>query len=302
MRSLIAALLGGVVLNAMALVPSARSQSDAHAATLQPALRDPLPPTIDTIRCARREPTRATEVAVVDFKSGIGTRFDSDPVYALLNSITTNTRIGAIVLRVDSSGGDSYTSKKLYEALHKAKTTCALPMASFIGNVGTSGGFWLAMAGDEVHADTLSTVGAVGIIAIFANEIEKYERQGVHYSVIRTGNRKWPLIPYLPVNEADTEKIKDSLAVVLDEFVAAVQTSRKSKLKLDRAQLTTGEAWMGREAFDLGLVDGPEEIDSAATRLIGSQPTAYRHFDLAKAVSSQPSAPEKTAVPVAANK
>lgn len=302
MRGVVAALFAGFVLSAATFAAWPRATSRVHAVSLQVTDRKTFPPPIDSIRCARRDAGTATEVAVVDVKSGVGATFESDAVYGLLNAITGDGKIGAIALRVDSSGGDSYASKKLYEALRKAKSTCGLPMASFIGNVATSGGFWIAMAADEVHADPLSTVGAVGIIAIFANETEKYQRQGIRYSVIRTGNRKWPLIPYLPVNEADTEKIKDSLAAVLDEFVAAVEIARKPKLKLDRAQLTTGEAWMGREAFALGLVDGPDDIDTVSARLIGAPPTAYRVFDLSKAGSSQPLDPAKSQFPVAANK
>ena len=78
------------------------------------------------------------------------------------------------------------------------------------------------------------------------------------------------------------DKIRDSLDIVVAEFVAAVETSRKDKLKLTRSQLTTGEAWMGRDATKLGLVDQPETVDSVSARLIGRPPTAYRLFDLAK--------------------
>lgn len=237
---------------------------------------------LDAIRCAERAPGQAREVAVIDFKGSIGGRLDSDAVYALMNRITGNPQIGGIALRIDSSGGNSYVAKKLHEILDRTKTECRLPMASFIGNVGTSGGYWVALAGDQIHADTLSTVGAVGVIAIYTNESEKQAREGIKHSVIRTGDRKWPLNPYLPVTADDERKIRDSLDIVLVEFLAAVQKSRGTRLQLTRDELATGEAWMGIEAKKLGLTDGPGDLGSVFSKLLGNAPTAYRQFDLAK--------------------
>lgn len=259
--------------------PGAGQGSDAPAGREQ---------RVDTVACAKRA-IAANEIALLDFRGEIPASFENDRVYATLNQVASNPRIAAIALRIDSSGGDSYGAKKLHQALRKLRTACAVPMAAFIGNVGTSGAFWLAMAADEIHADPLSTVGGVGVLATYVNEREKLEREGIRYSVIRTGDRKWPLMPYLPVDGADVQKIKDSLDIVLAEFVAAIEDARKAKLKLTREQLTSGEAWMGRDAFGLGLVDGPEEIDAFAVRHLGSLPAAYRFFSLSP--ERQPAGP-----------
>ncbi len=242
------------------------------------------PAKLSALTCNPTDRAIASEVAVIDFRGDIGAAFDSDAVYGLLNDITMDAHIGAILVRIDSSGGDSYVSKKLYEALKKAKA-CGVPMASFIENVGTSGAFWMAMAANEVHADPLSTVGAVGVIAVYKNEREKLEKEGIKATVIRTGERKWPLMPLLTVEDNDVAKVRDSLNIVLDEFVAAVEESRKDRLKLSRQQLTTGEAWMGRDASRFGLIDGADEADAVAERLLGRPPSAYRRYDLAAATA-----------------
>ncbi len=244
--------------------------------------------TIDTIRCAPRQKGTATEVALLDFRSAIGPTINTDAIYELLNRVSNDPRVGAIALRIDSAGGDSYVAKKLYDVLREVKSACGLPMESFIGRTGTSGGYWIALAADAIHADPVSTVGAVGVVSLYKNEKDKLDREGVRYTVVRTGERKWPLIPYLPVDEVDIRKVEKSLHLVLDEFVRAVETARKSKLKLERAALTTGEAWMGSEAEALGLIDHPESIDNASRRMLGASPTAYRRFDLAKAAGATP--------------
>lgn len=243
---------------------------------------------IDSVSCAARKPGSANEVAIIDFKGPIGDNFDPGAVYGLINGITTNGKIGAIALRVDSTGGNSYVAKKVYETLRKAKLGCGLPMAAFIGNVGTSGGYWIALAADEIHADTLSTVGGVGVVAIYTNESEKDAQAGIHHQVIRTGERKWPMIPYLPIRSDDVSKIHASLMIVLEEFVEAVETSRRGKLRVSRAELTTGEAWMGRDAQRLGLVEPPAEIAEVMTRLLGRPAEAYRQVDLSKAMAARP--------------
>lgn len=237
---------------------------------------------VDSLRCAERH--APDTVAVLDFSGDIGATFGSDSIYELLNAITSDAEIGAVILRVDSAGGDSYVSKKLHEAVHKIGTQCQLPMASFVGNTGTSGAYWLANAADEIHADSLSTVGAVGVIATYRNEKEKLDKEGIRYTVIRTGERKWPLIPYLPVEAADIDKVRASLDIVLGEFADAVVASRQGKLKLSRERLLTGEAWMGQEAYQLGLTDGPSSVEAVAARLLGRTPLLYRRFDLAAAL------------------
>lgn len=251
--------------------------------TARPASATPL----DAIHCVERTPGQAREVAVVDFKGGIGGALDTDAVYGLMNRIAGNRAIGGIALRVDSAGGNSYVAKKLHEILYSTKVQCGLPMAAFVGNVGTSGGYWMSLAADEIHADTLSTIGAVGVIAIYTNESEKQAREGIRHSVIRTGERKWPMNPYLPVTSDDEQKIRDSLEVVLAEFIATVEKSRGARLRLARDELATGEAWMGIDAERLGLTDGAGDLGSVFSRLLGGTPTAYRQFDLAKVAATE---------------
>lgn len=294
---------GGIMLSSGRVGQMSAAQAAADPQAGKPAAEAVVAggPRIDSIACAPRTAGPGSEVAVIDFKGEIGAFFDGDRVYGTLNAVAGNPRIGAIALRINSAGGDSYAAKKHYEALKRLRDACGLPMAAFIGNVGTSGAYWMAMAAGEVHADTLSTVGGVGVLATFMNEREKLDREGVHYSVIRTGERKWPLIPYLPVDNADVQKIRDSLDVVLAEFVAAIEAARQGKLTLTRAQLVTGEAWMGRDAVKLGLVDTAEDIDSYARRILPGGPSAYRIYPLSK----EGPRPEKPAVqestPVAAS-
>ena len=120
-------------------------------------------------------------------------------------------------------------------------------------------------------------------MAIYANEVKKLEKDGISQTVIRTGERKWPLMPYVPVAEDDVRKVRASLELVLGEFATAVEEARRGKSKLARAELVTGEAWMGAEAHVLGLVDGPAEVDGVMARLAGGEVRAYRQFDLAAA-------------------
>lgn len=278
-------MLGGWLLHSG--VAATTVQREAVIGSVRPAAVD-AGGQIDSVSCAVRKPGSANEVAIIDFKGPIGENFDPGTVYGLINGITTNGKIGAIALRVDSTGGNSYVAKKLYETLRKAKLGCGLPMAAFIGNVGTSGGYWIALAADEIHADTLSTVGGVGVVAIYTNELEKDAQAGIHHQVIRTGERKWPMIPYLPVKSDDVIKIRESLEIVLEEFVEAVETSRRGKLRLSRAELATGEAWMGRDARRLGLVEPAAEINEVMSRLLGRPAEAYRQVDLSKAMAARP--------------
>lgn len=282
-----AGLAVAILISCGALASAGRHTPDtATGAIAQP----PIPAVLDTIRCARRDAATATEVAVIDFFGFIDPRFNSDGVYRLLNEVALDGNIGAVALRIHSAGGDSYSANKLYEAVRKLKSTCAIPVASFIGNVGTSGAFWIAMATDEVHADPLSTVGGIGIITLHRNDRAKLAKEGTVYTVIRTGMRKWPLIPYLPIDAKDVEKIESSQKLVLAEFLAAVENARAGKLKLTREQLATGEAWMGRDAFALGLVDEPEDVDTTMRRLVKGL-SSYRFYDLSKAaVRSEPPA------------
>lgn len=285
-----------IAIAALALVGTDQGKALAHSVTdlvdqrLHQASASATP--LDAIQCVERAPGQAREVAVLDFHGNIGGKLDSDAVFGLMNRIAGNPKIGGIALRIDSSGGNSYVAKKLHEILVRTKTACQLPMASFIENVGTSGGYWMALAGDEIHADTLSTVGAVGVIAIYTNESEKQAREGIKHSVIRTGDRKWPLNPYLPVTAEDERKIRDSLGIVLVEFLAAVQQARGPRLHLSRDALATGEAWMGIEAEKMGLTDGAGDLGSVFGRLLGSAPTAYRQFDLAKVAATEKAADE----------
>ena len=72
----------------------------------------------------------------------------------------------AVVLKINSQGGSPVQSNLMYKRIRNLADKTKVPVISYIEDMAASGGYWLALAGDEIYADPSSVVGSIGAIHI----------------------------------------------------------------------------------------------------------------------------------------
>lgn len=169
--------------------------------------------------------------------------------------------VKAVAFRLNSPGGSPFYSEELYSYIRqKAEDNTSVPIFMFIEDIGASGGYYVACAGDHIYASKMSMVGSIGVIASSFGLKGLADKLGIERRVWKEGANKCAIDPFLPVEEEQVQRLKSMQAAIHEEFIRVVKDRRQAKLDTDDAaphpDLFTGAVWAGEEALRLGLVDG----------------------------------------------
>lgn len=174
-----------------------------------------------------------------------------------------NSRVKAIVLRVDSPGGDAMASDYIAEALKKAKSK--KPVIVSQGYVAASGGYWLSMYGDTIVAAPRTITGSIGAIGGWFYNNGLKDKIGMSTDFVKVGEHAdlgfgltLPLIglklPDRNLTEEERAIAEKDMKIVYNEFVEKVAVGRKKKAE-EIEQISQGRVWSGLDGKQVGLVD-----------------------------------------------
>ncbi len=187
--------------------------------------------------------------------AGFGRGLTDEALAPLVERAFGAKRLAAVALSINSPGGSPTQSALIAARIRRKAEEKKVPVYAFCEDVAASGGYWLATAGDEIFADDNSILGSIGVIYAGFGFHALLERQGVERRVHTAGRSKSMLDPFRPEKEEDVARILRLQGIIHDNFIAQVKGRRGAKLA-EGADLFTGEIWVGREAIDLGLIDG----------------------------------------------
>lgn len=165
----------------------------------------------------------------------------------------------AVALAINSPGGSPVQSRLILSAIRRMAAEKDVPVLAFIEDVGASGGYILALAGDEIYADDSSIVGSIGVISGGFGFHEALKRVGVERRVYTAGENKSMLDPFKPEDPADIARLEGILLELHEQFIDLVKGRRGDKLRAD-ADLFTGAVWTGPQAVENGLIDGTAQL------------------------------------------
>ena len=199
----------------------------------------------------------------------------------------------AVALAINSPGGSPAQSALLYRRIRQLAAERAVPVIAFTEDVAASGGYWLALAADEIYAEDTSLIGSIGVVTAGFGFVEAMGRLGIERRLFTAGENKSLLDPFLPEREGDVARLKTLQRDLHDSFKDLVRERRGAKLKGDEALLFSGEVFAGRRALGLGLIDGIGELrgvlrgmfgESVRLRLVETE--RRRRFSLGQLVPS----------------
>ena len=168
----------------------------------------------------------------------------------------------AVALQINSPGGSPVQSALIHARIRQFAAEKNLPVVAFAEDVAASGGYWLALAADEIFADTNSIVGSIGVISAGFGFQQVLERFGIERRVHAQGARKAMLDPFRPEQPEHVARLLAIQRDMHDSFKALVRERRGAKLVGDDATLFEGDVWTGRRAVELGLIDGLGDLRS----------------------------------------
>ena len=160
-----------------------------------------------------------------------------------------------VAISVNSPGGSPVQSRLIYSRVRELSAEKKKPVVMFVEDVAASGGYMIALAGNEIIADETSIVGSIGVVAATFGFVEAINKLGIERRVYTAGKNKVSLDPFQPEKKSDVAHVKALQEDMHDVFISMVKERRGSKLA-DDPEIFSGLYWTGRVAKEKGLIDG----------------------------------------------
>lgn len=186
---------------------------------------------------------------------------DGETLSREIRKVRQDSTYKAIVIRIDSPGGDAYASDVIWREVKLAADEKVV-VASF-GDVAASGGYYIACAADKIVASPNTITGSIGIFGIIPNAGELLNKKlGITQDVVKTNKFSDLISVTRPMNEYERSLLQDNIETGYDVFITHVSDGRKmDKTAVD--EIGQGRVWSGENAKEIGLVDEFGGIDDA---------------------------------------
>lgn len=169
-----------------------------------------------------------------------------------------NSNIKAIILNIDSQGGDVVESEKLYLLFRKLSKQ--KPLVSVINSMGASGAYIISMASDYIVAYNTSSIGSIGVILQTYEVTDLAKKMGISLTTYKNSSLKSAPNPLEKINPDVDMVISQQINDIYDYFLNIFIERRKIKVT-EAQEIANGQIYTGRQALEYGLVDkiGTEE-------------------------------------------
>ena len=174
----------------------------------------------------------------------------------------------AVAISINSPGGSPVQSRLIFQRIRELAAEKNKRVLVFVEDVAASGGYMIALAGDEIFADPTSIVGSIGVVSGGFGFPEMLKKIGVERRVYTAGTNKAILDPFQPEKENEIEYLKSLQLEIHQVFIDMVKDRRGEKLA-DDPDLFSGLFWTGGRGLALGLVDGLADMRSELKRRYG---------------------------------
>lgn len=205
-----------------------------------------------------------------------------------LKKAEADKRVKAVVLRIDSPGGDVTASDLIYRELKMFKQERRIPVLASIMDMGASGGYYVALAADRIYVHPTTVTGSIGVVAQVPQIEGLGNKIGVQMRVIKSGQYKdlgslWRA--FLP---GERDMLQGMIDEMYERFVAVVVENRPNLDEAAVRRLGDGRIYTAPQALQAGLVDDIKYLDqvielakaqagvSDASVVVYKRPTGYR--------------------------
>lgn len=172
--------------------------------------------------------------------------------------------VKAIIVRIESPGGEVLASDELYHAVLKAKAE--KPLVASMGSVAASGGYYVAVGSDHIIADELTITGSIGVIMETLNYKGLMDKVGLQTYTFKSGKFKDLMNGSREPTEEEKQLVTDLIMETYDKFVGIVAERRKLDVNALKSGMADGRILSGLQAKANGFVDELGDFDLAVQR------------------------------------
>ena len=186
-----------------------------------------------------------------------------DDMRAALQQAREDHHVKAIVLEIDSPGGEVTASDEIYSAVVKTREK---PVVVYMDSLAASGGYYVSCGGKFLMANETTITGSIGVIIQTLNYEQLFNKIGLASVVFKSGKFKDMLNGARPITPEERELVQNFIMNTYDKFLGIVAKERNLPADLLRNTIADGRILSGKEALQNKLIDGLGELDDAFTK------------------------------------
>ncbi len=182
----------------------------------------------------------------------LGRVMGSESICSALREAASQPGVQAIVLRIDSPGGDALASDDMYHAVDNIRRE--IPVIVSMGGTAASGGYAMACGADRIFADRMTVTGSIGIISGKFSFGGLLDSLGINTEEVTTGPMASMYSPFRPYTDRERGRSFDLLEDGYNLFVETVARGREMTFE-EVDSIGKGRVWSGADALEIGLID-----------------------------------------------
>jgi protease-4 len=211
--------------------------------------------------------------AVVDLNGVIAadSRANAVDVIAGLTRAFEADGVKAVVLRINSPGGSPVQAASINDEIRRLrKLHPDKPLYAVVEDICASGGYYVAVAADEIFVAKASLVGSIGVLMDGFGFTGTMEKLGVERRLLTAGSNKGFLDPFSPLDATQRGYAQTMLGDIHGQFIEAVRLGRGERLK-ENDETFSGLVWTGERSIDLGLADALGSVAYVAREIVKAE-------------------------------
>ena len=172
-------------------------------------------------------------------------------------------KVKAVVLHIDSPGGEVTASDTIYNAVRRLRDDKKKPVVIYMGSLAASGGYYVSCGGSWIVANDTTFTGSIGVIMSALNYRQLFEKVGLESVVIKSGKMKDMLSGSRAMTDEEHQYLQDLVMQTYGKFVGIVARERGLPEDQLRNGIADGRVISGKDALGDKLVDQLGEIEDA---------------------------------------
>jgi protease-4 len=181
-----------------------------------------------------------------------------------LQAAFENENSVGVILRINSPGGSPVQSGIINDEIRRLRALYPnKPLHVVVEDICASGGYYIAVAGDQILVDKASIVGSIGVVMDSFGFTGLMDKLGISRRMITAGSNKGMLDPFSKEDPKQVEMVQTMLNEIHQQFITVVKAGRGDRLK-ETPDLFSGRVWNGEQAVQIGLADGFGTVDTVA--------------------------------------
>lgn len=211
--------------------------------------------------------------ALVELRGVIGPESpaSADNIVTGLQEAFKDKRTQGVILRINSPGGSPVQAGHINDEIKRLRGKYPnIPVYAVVEDICASGGYYVAVAADQIYVDKGSIIGSIGVLMDGFGFTGLMDKLGVERRLLAAGENKGFLDPFSPIRDSQVQYAESMLEEIHKQFITVVRQGRGKRLK-ETPELFSGLLWVGTRSVELGLADGLGSVDYVAREVIKAE-------------------------------